>query len=42
MFWNYFRGKVKDCAGSDQEKDLTRVNKEVNVMKNSNIAIEVG
>ena len=42
MFWNYFRCKVKDCAGSDQEKDLTRVNKGVNVLKNSKIAIGGG
>ena len=42
MFWNYFRYKVKDCARSDQEKDLTRVNKEVNLLKNNKIAIGGG
>ena len=42
MFWNYFRCKVKDCARSDQEKDLTRVNSGVNVLKNSKIAIGGG
>ena len=39
LFWNYFRCKVIDCARGDQEKYLTRVNKEVNVLKNSKIAI---
>lgn len=42
MFWNYFRCKVIDCARGDQEKYLTRVNKEVNVLKNSKIAIGGG
>lgn len=39
LFWNYFRYKIKDCARGDQKKYLTRVNKEVNVLKNSKIAI---
>ena len=42
MFWNYFLYKFKDCARRDQEKDLTRVNQEVNVLKNSKIAIGGG
>ena len=42
MFWNYFRYKVKDCARRDQEKDLTRVNVGVKVLKNSRIVIGKG
>lgn len=42
MFWNYFRYKVKDCARRDQEKDLTRVNVGVKVLKNSRIVIGEG
>lgn len=42
LFWNYFRYKVKDCARRDLEKDLTRVNVVVKVLKNSRIAIGEG
>ena len=42
LFWNYFRYKVKDCARRDLEKDLTRVNVGVKVLKNSRIAIGEG
>ena len=42
LFWNYFRCKVIDCARGDQEKYLTRVNKEANVLKNSKIVIGGG